>query len=118
MKSLITLMGALVIAGAAQAAQPQPTQAPAAVTANDAAAVAQDEARNADMDDRTCLHYTGTRIASRSDARGGGNARSADKKRRPCSNGTIGRAYTRDDIDKTGEIDLADALRKLDPSIH
>ena len=29
-----------------------------------------------------------------------------------------GRVYSREDIDRTGEIDLADALRKLDPAIR
>ena len=112
MKSLITLLGALVIAGAAQAAQPQATQTAPAATATDAATAPQDGTKKPEMDDHNCLRYTGTRIAYRNDAR------SSDKKQRPCSNGTIGRAYTRDDIDRTGEIDLADALRKLDPSIH
>jgi hypothetical protein len=30
----------------------------------------------------------------------------------------FGRAYDRDDIDRTGAVDLADALRRLDPSIR
>ena len=112
MKTLITLLGALVIAGAAQAAQPQSNPPPSAVPNADAATVPQDEAKKPGTDDRTCLRYTGTRIADRADAR------TTDKKRRTCNDGSVGRAYTREDLDATGEINIADALRKLDPSIH
>ena len=56
--------------------------------------------------ERTCLRYTGSRAQ-----------RNARMKNPPCTD-EFGRAYTRDEIDKTGEVDLADALRKLDPSIH
>ncbi len=103
---MITLLGTLVIAGAAQAAQPpapQPQPAPAA----DAASVPQEEAKKDDIKDRNCLRHTGTRITHRT---------SSDKDR-ICSNGR-GRVYTRDDLDRTGRIDIADALRALDPSIH
>jgi hypothetical protein len=49
-----------------------------------------------------CVQETGSRIKRR-DARG-------------C-NGEPGRSYDRDDLDRTGAIDAADALRRLDPSI-
>ncbi|GAB3088878.1 hypothetical protein [Lysobacter terrae] len=110
MKQLTLLLGALFIAGAAQAAQPQANPSPAPNA--DAAAASQDAAKKTDMDDRHCLRYTGTRITHRSDERSDG------KKQRMCSNGQIGRAYTREDLDRTGRIDIADALRTLDPSIH
>lgn len=29
-----------------------------------------------------------------------------------------GRAYSRSDLERTGEVDIADALRKRDPAIH
>jgi hypothetical protein len=104
MKQLsIILVGALAVAvavaGAAQAAQPQP--------ATDTVSVQQD-AKKPDANDHRCLRQTGTRISSRTDTR----------KQRACSNGAIGRAYTREDMDRTGEVNIADALRKLDPSIH
>jgi hypothetical protein len=105
MKTLTISLGALLVAASAQAAQPQP--APATQPAAEAG-VPQDEARKQDINDHLCLRHTGTRISQRSDTR----------KQRTCSNGAIGRAYTREDMQRTGEVDIADALRKLDPSIH
>ncbi|HEY5849576.1 MAG TPA: hypothetical protein VIT62_02240 [Lysobacter sp.] len=53
-----------------------------------------------------CLQYTGSRI------------RTADRKSgKPACNQGPGRTYGRDDIARTGQTDLADALRHLDPSI-
>lgn len=52
-----------------------------------------------------CLRQTGSRIVSDKN----------DGARRCLSNG---RAYTRQDLERTGETDLAAALRKLDPAIH
>jgi hypothetical protein len=103
---MITLLGALVVAGAAQAAQPQGTQVQA--TAQATASVPQDEARKPDANDRYCLRHTGTRIAMRTDRR----------KPRACTNAAFGRGYSREDLDRTGEIDIAAALRKLDPAIY
>lgn len=53
-----------------------------------------------------CLQYTGSRI------------RTADRKtgKPACAQGP-GRSYSRDDLDRTGQVDIADALRHLDPSI-
>jgi len=117
---MISLLGALAFAAAAQAAGPQATPAtdtpaqvaPAADTAlatqdADAAPAAPDEAKVPDLNDRTCLRETGTNIRSRS----------TSSKDRKCI-GANGRAYTREDLQHTGEVDIADALRKLDPSIH
>jgi len=107
MKSLlISLLGALAFSAAAQAAEPQTTPA-----AHGVPTTAQTEAKKAPVGDAHCLRHTGTRIVSRAEAR-------ADRKPRGCSSGAIGRAYTRDDLNRTGETTVADALRKLDPSIH
>jgi hypothetical protein len=64
-----------------------------------------------------CLRSTGSRIAPR--------ARPADrdaiagsKDKRPACVAANGRVYTREDLDTTGAIDIADALRRLDPSIR
>ena len=110
---LAVLLAAFAVPALAQAVDPP---APAA---DDAAlqetATAQDLAQEpapATTDhmpppsERTCLRYTGSRAH-----------RNARMKNPPCTD-EFGRAYTRDEIDKTGEVDLADALRKLDPSIH
>lgn len=102
---MISLLGALAFTAAVQAAEPQAAQAQ---TAADAPAATQTEAKKPDVNDAYCLRHTGTRITSRTDSR----------KARTCSNGAIGRAYTRDDLDRTGEINIADALRKLDPAVH
>ena len=101
-RPMIALLGALLFAGAAQAAQPQTTSAPAA----DAPAP-QEQAKKQDLSDRHCLRHTGTRITHR---------KSTTKD--TCSNGSIGRAYTREELDRTGRVDIADALRTLDPSIR
>ncbi len=60
--------------------------------------------------DRYCIRETGTRIpvARKADS---------DQDRKACTAGR-GRVYTRQDIDATGRVDLADALRALDPSIR
>lgn len=109
---MISLLGALAFAAVAQAAGPQPAPAPAADGAlatqdANAAPAAQDEAKTPDLNDRTCLRDTGTNIRSRS----------ASRKDGKCI-GANGRAYTREDLQHTGEVDIADALRKLDPSIR
>jgi hypothetical protein len=62
-----------------------------------------DESREQEVD-RNCLKETGTRI----------RARAADRR---CS-AFAGRVYTREDITRTGEVDIAQALRRLDPSIY
>ena len=105
MKRLITcLFGALVFTAAAHAAEPN---AAPAVPAADTPVAAQEEAKKPDVNDRLCLRHTGTRIASRADTR-------KDRKCAPA----FGRAYTREDLASTGHIDIADALRALDPSIR
>lgn len=109
--SLISLLGAMAFTTAAQTAEPRATPA------RDTTAAAQADAKKLPVSDAYCLRQTGTRIISRTDARDDANAANG-RKSRTCSNGLIGRAYTRDDLDHTGEINLADALRKLDPSIH
>ena len=55
--------------------------------------------------DRNCLRHTGTRIAPR-DTSG---------KRCIPQHGSV---YTREDLDRTGEVDMGQALRRLDTSIR
>ena len=66
------------------------------------------DARKAD--DRFCIEQTGSRIVA---AR---NARSKSEQKDCVAAG--GRVYTREDIDRTGSVDLQDALRRLDPSLR
>jgi len=109
--SLISLLGAVAFTAMAQAAEPQ------TIPATDTTAATQADAKKPPVSDAYCLRHTGTRITSRAVDKAGANAATA-RKSRTCSNGAIGRAYTRDDLDRTGDINLADALRKLDPAIH
>jgi hypothetical protein len=60
--------------------------------------------------DRFCLRHTGSRIPT---AR---HLRSRDEVHE-CVAGS-GRVYTRADLESTGAVDIADALRRLDPSIR
>lgn len=83
----------------AQAPQPVTPAAPAPPN------VARDADR-ADIDAH-CLRETGSRIRLRDRAPA---AR--------CHGFAAGRAYTREDLDRTGEVDIADALRRLDPAIY
>lgn len=57
------------------------------------------------LNDRNCLTATGSRLIR------------ADRQGRKCAP-VGGRAYDREDLDSTGAVDLADALRRLDPAIR
>lgn len=102
----------LAFAASAQTTTPAPAQAEATTpntTATAPAAVADAEKsadRKKEIADNSCLTQTGSRIAPR-----------ADKQGRKCVNAP-GRAYSKDDLDRTGATDLADALRRLDPSVR
>lgn len=84
-----------------------------------------DDARVAarDLHDRHCLRHTGSRVHMRTVARTAdagtdasvANGRAAS--RRDCL-AVNGRVYSRDDIDRTGRVDIGDALRALDPAIR
>lgn len=56
--------------------------------------------------DRNCLRYTGSHISTRA----------LDQKDKDCVSAN-GRVYSREDIRNTGQTDLADALRMLDPAV-
>jgi hypothetical protein len=61
---------------------------------------------------RTCLRSTGSRIVASRNLR-------AEKDRKPqgCAV-AAGRVYTAEDLDRSGHMNLADALRSLDTSIR
>lgn len=106
-RNLTRLLSAVLLSLAASAAMAQGTDpagtAPAAET-TEAPAIAADER----TDDRFCLRATGSRIVERANARGV----------RRCTVAS-GRVYSRDDLDRAGgAVDIADALRRLDPSIR
>ena len=102
----------------AQSAEPEP--APAAGAPEQQAATLDPDAQ-ANLDARRdCLRYTGSLVASsRNDRRA--RARAAEKTgelRRDDCIAAHGRVYSREDLQRTGEVDIADALRKLDPAIR
>ena len=57
--------------------------------------------------DRNCMRYTGTHIQTRAMREKGKDCVIAH-----------GRVYSRSDIERTGAVDIADALRRLDSSIY
>jgi hypothetical protein len=61
---------------------------------------------------RTCLRSTGSRITAAENLRA-----AKDGKPQRCVPGP-GRVYTKEDLDRTGYVDIADALRSLDTSIR
>ena len=82
------------------------TQADAAVAA-DAQVAANTDAANAKRTSNVgCIKDTGTNIRPRDPKTG----------KALCIG--PGRSYSREQIDRTGQTDLADALRRLDPSVR
>jgi hypothetical protein len=86
-------------------AQEAVVQAPPVDQAQAQEAIAQSDAKKRQAD-RNCLRYTGSRIRSYDPATG----------KRPCMAGP-GSAYSKDAIDSTGQVDLAKALRQMDPAV-
>jgi len=103
------LLLAMALSGFALAATAQAN--PPAEEPEEAASASLDAEAKADAKtDRFCVRQTGSRVtASR-------NARSKDEQKDCVAAG--GRVYTRADIQRTGSTDIADALRRLDPSIR
>ncbi len=66
------------------------------------------------LSDRNCLRRTGSRITATANERAD---RLNDPTRRKCAP-VHGRSYDRDDLDRTGQTNVADALRMLDPSVN
>ena len=71
-----------------------------------------------DVRDHSCLRETGSLIATSQNQKALRQARARGDATVEVKCANYGRAYTQDDIRRTGAIDLSDALRQLDPSIH
>lgn len=105
---LATALSAFAFVAAAQTPNPQAPVEPAAQPAAqvnapaDASADAQAQSAKKKLSDAQCLRQTGSRIQSKS--------------KQDCA--AYGRSYSRDDLNGTGEVDVASALRKLDPAVH
>ena len=107
---LASLLAACAFAASAQTS----VSARAEVSAQartDAAATpqAQADAQAKADSERNCLRHTGTHIRDRS---------TTDKTGRKGCVAANGRVYSRDDINRTGQTDIGEALRQLDPSIR
>lgn len=61
---------------------------------------------------RTCLRSTGSRVTAAQNVRA-----TKDGKPQRCAP-VSGRVYTSEDIARTGQVDIHEALRMLDPSIR
>ncbi|MET0328708.1 MAG: hypothetical protein ABW163_08065 [Luteimonas sp.] len=70
---------------------------------------ARERGQRASPADRFCIRETGSRVTAARNAR----SKRADQE---CTTGG-GRVYTREDIERTGSVDVKDALRRLDPSV-
>jgi len=99
------LLVAALLTAAPVFAQSTPAAQPAAPTSADAMK-AKEDAPRADVD-RHCLRETGTMIRSR--------RAKADGR---CISYQAGRVYTNEDLRNTGQIDVVQALRTLDPAIR
>lgn len=108
-----TLLAAALLGSAVFAASAQSTHA---VTSDDpapaSAAVAADDAEWAAQTNR-CMRETGTRIRSveRKPLKAG--ARDAD-----CLTSSSGRSHSGEDLRRTGQRNVADALRMVDPAVY
>jgi hypothetical protein len=100
---LCTLVPALALGWAAVAMAQAPAEPRPAVQSAAERDLTTDEGK-ASVAKAGCVRETGSRLRN--------HARLEQER---C---LTGRAFDRDDIDRTGEMDLARAIRKLDPSIH
>ena len=93
------------VAAAQPAASPETTVAEtrAATPASDAEATSA-ATEKPPVSEANCVRQTGSRIRPRD--------------HKTACNGLPGRAYTKEDLDRTGHLNLADALRTLDSSIR
>lgn len=101
----------LILGGFASFASAQST--PVEPTLEPGAAAIGADASDSKLSDRNCLRQTGSLITASENMRARRQGKAGDK----CTAAT-GRAYDRDDIERTGAIDLRDALRKLDTSVY
>ena len=106
---LPSLALALIASTASPVTAAPPQQAQAAATADVERAVA----------DRFCLRETGSLVTAQRNARvARADRANRDAAARPDCVAASGRSYSREDLDRTGSVDTAEALRRLDPAIR
>lgn len=71
-----------------------------------------------DVRDHNCLRETGSLITAAQNQRALRRARAQHDATVDVRCASYGRAYTHDDIQRTGALNLAEALQQLDPSIR
>lgn len=71
-----------------------------------------------DIRDHNCLRETGSLIHTAQNQRILRHARSHNEPTVEVACAGYGRAYNQNDIRRTGALDLSEALRQLDPSVH
>lgn len=114
--SPIIRLGAFALLGLASAAASAQTSVGVGVElATPAAVDAEFNTGDAPANRPFCLRTTGTRIPMK--ARTADANRDGEPDRIDCV-AANGRVYTRRDLETTGAVDIADALRMLDPSIR
>jgi hypothetical protein len=102
--SMNRLVLTLILSAFALGANAQSTAPDASAQVQNKSAEVTVVSGNADQsNDRNCLRETGSHIVS--------------KNKKSCIDAN-GSSYSREDIDRTGTTDLADALRRLDPSVR
>lgn len=108
------LLGSMAFAADAQDAPPAGVDAQAEVQAQlesdqETAGTGHEQHATAATDieiERDCLRYTGSHITTRA----------LEEQDKDCVT-AAGRVYSREDIQRTGQTNIADALRQLDPAV-
>lgn len=102
----------LLCAGIAQAQQPT-TETPRPASPD--VRVAELPAETP-LSDYRCLRYTGSLITASRNQRN--ELRRSKTQEKPLCAPVAGRAWSREDLERTGAVNLHDALRMLDPAVH
>ncbi len=113
---LASLLATAAFAASAQSSTASADAAGQAQAADASVGIAFDASAKPEID-RYCLRQTGSRIVARDNSARYRSARESNRKSPRCV-AAHGRVYSREDLQRTGHIDIADALRKLDPSIY
>ncbi|NUS38340.1 MAG: hypothetical protein HOQ02_04875 [Lysobacter sp.] len=112
---MIRLLLAGLLAGAAFAASAQSAGVAVQPTVQDDL---RTDVTTRDVRDHTCLRETGSLVTTAQNQRALRRARAQNQPTVEVKCADFGRAYTQDEIRRTGALNLADALRQLDPTVH
>ena len=113
MKAQYLMMAAgLLSAGSALAQQPVSAE----VTRQAREPVATELPAERPLDDYRCLRYTGSMITAMRNQRD--ELRPPKTQTKPRCAPATGRSWSRQDLERTGALNVVDALRMLDPSVH